>query len=298
MIKKVKLTKDIEESDRQIFDEMVFTGVMPSPEDTRDFTPAMVTAETKEFPEEYESPETEIFNQGSIGSCVAHSCSTALSKGEELKYKKHKEYSRGYIYGNRAALDFQGEGMYMRQALKQLNKCGDVYYEDFPYNKNYQEVKKLIAKEKNVLAQKAAPHAIVNYYRCYSEMDIKDAIFNRGGCLICVPVYTDFARNLARTKTNVLRGYHAMIIVGWTKEGQWIVQNSWGKLWGYDGKLLMNKDYPVDEYWGINVNANIDLNDNIDPTPVDNIFVKIVRAIGNFFKNLCTPKAKKSENKE
>jgi len=287
MIKKVRLTKDIKELDKQIFDQIVFDGVMPSPEDTRDFTPAMVAAEVREFPEEYEAPETEILNQGSVGSCVAHSCSTALSKGEEVNYEKHKEYSRGYIYGNRADTDFKGEGMYMRQALKQLNKCGDVYYTDFPYNKKYPEVQKLIEAEKDALAEKAAPHKIINYYRCYTEEDIKAAVMDRGGCLICVPVYTDFARNLTKTKTKELRGYHAMIIVGWTAEGQWIVQNSWGQNWGYDGKLLMSKDYPVDEYWGITVNENKDLSDDpIEPKPVENWLTRFLRAIKEFFKKI------------
>ena len=291
MIKKVRLTKNIKELDKQVFDKIVFDGVMPSPEDPRDFTPAMVVAEVREFPEEYEAPATEILNQGSVGSCVAHSCATALAEGEEVNYKAHKEYSRGYIYGNRTDTDLQGEGMYMRQALKQLNKCGAVYYTDFPYNKKYPEVKKLIEKEKEALAKKAAPHKIINYYRCYTEEDIKAAVMDRGGCLICVPVYSDFARNLTKTKTNKLSGYHAMIIVGWTKEGQWIVQNSWGQYWGYDGKLLMAKDYPVNEYWGITVNENHDLSgDPIEPKPVENWFVRIFRAIKEFFKKLFAKK--------
>lgn len=288
MIKKIRLTKDIKELDKQIFDQVVFDGAMPSPEDDRDFTPAMVTAEVREFPEEYEAPATEILNQGSIGSCVAHSCATALAEGEEVNYEKHKEYSRGYIYGNRAATDSQGEGMYMRQALKNLNKSGAVYYPDFPYNKTYPEVKALIEKDAEELAKKAEPHKIINYYRCYTEEDIKAAVMDRGGCLICVPVYTDFARNLSKTKTNKLRGYHAMIIVGWTKEGQWIVQNSWGKSWGYDGKLLMNTDYPVNEYWGITVNSNTDLGDDVKPAPVENWFIRFLRAIKDFFKKLFT----------
>ncbi len=283
MIKKIKLSKEMKDLDMRVFEFVSFDGTTPSPEDDRDYTPAMVVSEIREFPEEYEAPETEILSQGSIGSCVAHSCATALSSGEKTTYHKFNKYSRGYIYGNRAILDHQGEGMHIRQALKQLNHCGDVFYEDFPYNKKYPEVKALIEENKEKLAKKALPHAIINYYRCYTEADIKEAIMDKGGCIICVPVYTDFSRNLSKSKTKKLRGYHAMVIVGWTKDGQWIVQNSWGVNWGYEGKLLMDKNYPVSEYWGITVNSP----DNTEAVEKkDNFFVRLFKSIIKFFKSI------------
>ena len=250
--------------DNDIFKSMNFSGVQPSPDDDRDFL-ACTTKKVKKFPSQYISKRTEILDQGIYSSCVAHACASALAQGDEILCGKHNEYSRGYIYGNRRDTDTQEEGMIIRQALKQLNHCGDVLYEDFPYNKRYPRVKRLIEKDKENLAAKALPYAIKEYFRCYGEDEIKDTIMQYGSVIICVPIYNNFGRDLSMpdttNKKTKVKGFHAMIVIGWNKEGKWIVQNSWGKNWGYDGTLLMDPDYRVYEWWGIKT-ANVNINDN------------------------------------
>ena len=244
--------------DNDTFKKMSFNGVIPSDEDKRDYTPDMVAAAAVPIPEEYEAPSIAILNQGNVGSCVAHSCAEAMMLQEETTLLSHRNYSRGYIYANRRPTDYQGSGMQMRQALKQLNKCGDVLYEDFPFNMEYPAIKTLMTNPEG-LAAKALEYAIYDYYRCYEVDDIKRAIMSRGGVLVCVPVYDSFARDLHKPyPEDKLEGYHAMVIVGWTADGRWIVQNSWGKTWGYKGKLLMDPDYPVREYWAITLNPSLE----------------------------------------
>lgn len=264
--------------DKQIFEQQKFTSLL-SPKDDRDFNLEKVSKLIVEFPEEYESKQTEILNQGQVGSCVAHSCASTMMTCEEHSVEKHNNYSRGYIYANRRDTDYQGEGMYPRQALKQLNKCGDVLYDDFPYNIEYPEIKQKLKGIEDELAEKASEHKIVNYYRCYTNDDIKSTIINRGACIICVPVYENFGRDLEKPEGK-LRGYHAMTIIGWTKD-YWIVQNSWGKNWGYKGKLHMSYDYPWDEAWGMSVTL-----DNINPVPERTWLEKLILIIKNWFKNL------------
>lgn len=201
------------QQDKEIFKKIKFGNTKPSPEDARDFV-ASVSLKKVKLPKEFLTPKTEIVDQGYVGECVACSCATALAQGEELFTKAHNIYSRGYIYGNRKPTDAQGEGMIVRQALKQLHNCGDVFYQDFPYDKYYSIVKKLIEERKEELAAKALPNAILDFYRCYTIDQIKTTIMERGGVLICVPVYSDFARDLHKTTANDLEGYHAMIIVG------------------------------------------------------------------------------------
>ena len=269
-MKKLKFKRPSDEMlkrDAEIFHQVEFSGVLPSPEDARDFVARSVNIFN--LPDEYLAPDTEILNQSSIGSCVAHACAQAMSHYEQSNAGNHNDYSRGYIYGNRRETDHQDEGMITREALKNLNHCGDVLYDDFPYNKKYPEVKKLIAENSEELAKLAAEHKIIEYFRCYDEFQIKDAIMNNGGVIVCVPVYSDFGRDLHKTKTDKLTGHHAMLIVGWTKDNKWIVQNSWGALWGYEGKLLMDFDYPANEYWAISIET-----DNIKPKK-KNIFKKI-----------------------
>ena len=207
--------------DKQIFEQQLFNMEL-SPEDKRDWTVSDVVKAVVEIPEEYKSKTTEILNQGSVSSCVAHSCATTMMTCEEKELKKHNNYSRGYIYANRATLDFKGEGMYPRQALKQLNKCGDVLYDDFPYNIEWPKILEQLEKSgKEELAIKASDHKIISYFRCWDDYDIKLAILKYGACLIAVPVYTSFSRDLHKPEPeDKLRGYHAMVVVGWTKDGK------------------------------------------------------------------------------
>lgn len=266
--------------DREIFEHQVFNMEL-SPEDKRDYKVEDVVKAVVALPEEYESKGTAILNQGSVGSCVAHSCATTMMTCEEKELNSHNDYSRGYIYANRAATDFKGEGMYPRQALKQLNKYGDVLYEDFPYNIEWPKILEQLEKSgKDELAIKAADHKIVSYFRCWDEYDIKTAVVKYGACLIAVPTYTDFSRNLHKPAAGAtLRGHHAMVVVGWTKDGRWIVQNSWGKNWGYKGKLYMDFDYKIEEAWGICVSP-----DNVEPELT--LWQKFVKWLKNLFKNL------------
>ena len=255
MIDRDNVTEKDLEHDSEIFSHIKFDHVQPSPFDERDYNLASINESTlgSHFPKEYDGISSKILNQGAISSCVAHASATSLNIGEYIFNDIQLNFSPGFIYGNRGDNDYKGEGMYLRQALKQLNKSGCVLYEDFPYNLPYDDVEHLIFKKKNKLLEKAKKYAIKNYYRCYTERDIKDCIIVRGGVLITIPIYTNFGRDLHKPKKKTLIGYHSMIIIGWTEDDKWIVQNSWGKKWGYDGKLLMDFDYPVDEYWGITV---------------------------------------------
>lgn len=309
MFKFKKATNRQLKKDNKIFKKYKFDEVKESPIDVRDYTLEQAfskkvacfnlentdTVELKEeFPDEYESEKLPILNQGNVGSCVAHALASALTAGEKANDFKDHDYSRGYIYGNRSSKDYKGDGMYIRQALKQLNKCGDVLYVDFPYNKKYSEIIKLIEIRKDELAKKALPNAIESYYRCYTENEIKKSIMVNGCAIVSVTVYSDFARDLHKTKTHINNGCHCMIIVGWTKDNKWIVQNSWSSLWGYKGKLLMDFDYPMNECWGIIIN-DVNVEDNIKEKTIVRIFAfikSIFKIIGIWITDIFKKKRK------
>ena len=246
--------------DKKLFEKYFVDGCQPSPIDVRDYTIEMVAMAEAPLPETYLCASMKVLNQGSVGSCVAHACATAMGYGEKKGgATTAHDFSRGFIYGNRKGTDYQGEGMYIRQALKQLNHCGDCEYEDFPYNETYPNVKKKIDKDKENLYAKAEPFKIVNYFRCYTNDEVKRALLNQGAVVISIPIYSSFSADCPMpSEKDTYKGGHAMCVIGWDETG-WIIQNSWSKSWGKKGTLHLPYEYPINEFWGITVNANVPL---------------------------------------
>ena len=228
-------------------------GVIHSPIDERDYKVSdviKVKPVTESFPEEFcLNYNGEIKDQGMIGSCVAHSLAYTREITEEKQTSKYNKFSAGYIYGNRDVTDYMGEGMIPREALSCLVKFGDVYYDNFPYNDRYQEVRAKIDLDKDNLTNLAFPNRISTYYRCYSEEDIKYALTNFGAISICIAVYSSFydigidgnyiMKDIDYSKENYY-GMHEVTVIGWTKENNMIVLNSWGKEWGDNGKFYIS----------------------------------------------------------
>lgn len=265
--------------DKKLFEKYFSDGCKQSPPDDRDYTIDMVAmADTVTLPETYLCTGMKVLDQGAIGSCVAHACATAMGYGEKRGGKAAHDFSRGFIYGNRKATDYQEEGMYVRQALKQLNHCGDCEYTDFPYNETYPQVKARIDADKENLYAKAEPFKILNYFRCYSDNEVKRALMNQGAVVISIPVYDSFAAECPLpAKDDEYRGGHAMCVVGWDETG-WLIQNSWSKTWGNKGILHLPYDYPITEFWGITVDPTL-------PEPEkENWLSRLLEGISRFFK--------------
>ena len=251
-------------------------GYIPSPPDDRDYTLETVCAlDDEELPEEYiTDKEVPVLNQGANSDCVAHAIAVAIAHGQYKAEGKFNDFSRGYSYGNRKLTDAQGEGMIVRQALKNCNHDGDCLNIVFPYRGTYPKMKAKIAEKPKEYAREAAKSKIVNYCRLYSEREIKKAIMRQGAVVIGTTLFEGFGTHVkVPTKDSKKTGGHAMCCVGWNKEG-WIIQNSWGSLWGDHGYCYMPYEYPADEWWGITVSTTI-------PQPEKDSFLK--RLI-NFFK--------------
>ena len=270
--------------DKKYLQKYDLTGCIPSPPDERDYTAETVALAEAPRPETYIQTGMTVLNQGSIGSCVAHACATALGYGEKTGGKTPHDFSRGFIYGNRRSTDHQGEGMYIRQALKQLNHCGDCEQKVFPYNETYPKVKARIEKNKENLLKQAEPFKILNYFRCYSNDEVKRALLNQGAVVISIPVYESFAGDCPIPGIGEkMNGHHAMCVVGWDKTG-WLIQNSWSKGWGNKGNLHLPYNYPINEFWGVTIDPNY-------PEPKkDNVLTRIVNAIGRLFNLLFSRK--------
>lgn len=233
-------------------------GCLDSPEDKRDFSFDDVCSIGEPLPERYLTEgDVKVLNQGSTSMCVAFACSTAMKFGEhKAGFKNHHDFSRGMIYGNRRDTDYQGEGMYIRQALKQLNHDGDCMEENFSCHGKYLTVKEKFKTKEDSLREIAKPYIISNYFRCYTQEEVKRAVMNQGAVIVSINIYNGFGAKVKLPKEGEKsRGGHAMCCIGWDETG-WIVRNSWG-YYTPQGNVHIPYDYPINEWWGITVNKNV-----------------------------------------
>lgn len=113
--------------------------------DSRDYT---LKAPLTIFPKEYELKMPKVKNQWSISSCVAFALSLVLEYYAKKEHNIDIELSTDYIYGNRENSTHKGEGMVIRDALKNAQSYGDATYMDYPYNTEVPEViQKFISRD-------------------------------------------------------------------------------------------------------------------------------------------------------
>lgn len=225
-------------------------------EDKRDYKMKVTgIAKASTYPDEYQIKMPRIKNQGAVNSCVAHSLSTFL---EECYKNENQYFSVGFIYGYRPEEYYQGEGMYPREALKTLQKVGDVKQNDFPYNKEIPEVKNLVDKNIERLEPIANNYKIDSYARIYTKDEIKKCLYNDCPVPISIPVYNNLSIDkdgIIKQAEGEIEGYHMVILYGWNEKG-YLLQNSWGINWGNNGCAILPYDYEIDSAWAISTIKN------------------------------------------
>jgi C1A family cysteine protease len=236
----------------QVNDEFGY-GALLSPIDKRDYTLSKVE---NAFPLEFKLKGLpHIKNQSIISSCVAF----ALSYINEIYYQREtgefREFSVGYIYGNRNDMEYKGKGLFVRDALKTLMNDGNVFYSDLPYNQEVPKIIETVSINKPKLKDKAYLNRISGFARVNTEEEIKTSLLAGIPIIASYPVYKrafscDFNGNMGiPDETDKHTGNHAVLIVGWTKDDKYIIQNSWGVLFGQGGYAKIPMEYPSNEMW-------------------------------------------------
>ena len=262
-------------------------GCIKSPVDLRDYKP--VLAITGQLPDKFmiETNNNSVLDQGSIGSCVAHSLAALL----EIEYKD--TYSTGWIYGYRPFGYTQGIGMSPREALKTLQKVGNVPHSNFPENIEMNDAKKLVDQRFNELKELAGNCKIAAYAKLSGEGEIKTFLYNNK---VPIPIAISTKNMELDNLTNTLmipnvhtNSSHMIIIIGWNETG-FIVQNSWGKSWGINGTATLPYEYKINEAWGITLKQ-----DTQNPA-VKKPFFYFIREL--IMKGIQSSKLKKQMKKE
>ena len=232
-------------------------GAIPSPQDPRDYTVAMIAKAPAQIPESFCLPNLpEIYDQNGYGMCCAFA-TASIKEWQEYKERGARvRYSPGFIYANRKDGDYTGEGMQPREGLKNLCSDGVCSFDDMPTMGDYPTCYAYLSQHPEV-RPKATPQKIASYVRAYTDAEIKTAIMATGPVLVVIAVYDSFYQAGADGVVppvglnESIKGYHAMYIVGWRKN-DWITPNSWGKTWGDNGKCYLPFGYKgITEVWGI-----------------------------------------------
>ena len=153
-------------------------GALPEYIDVRDYT--LKKTNKEDFPLEFLLHPGEVKSQGPVGSCVAHSIAEVVEYFNKEQEKTADKFSTGFIYGNRRNSLNKGSGMYVREALHNTCKYGDVLLKDFNENKEVPEVIQLFEERFEQLKDKAYPNRISTYFRLKTEEDIKYALLHYG----------------------------------------------------------------------------------------------------------------------
>lgn len=229
-----------------------YYGAKPSKKDKRDFRIATVA---QAFPQSFELPLPVIKNQGSVGSCVAHSTSYLA----EYQLPKTDDYSLdrvsvGWIYGYRPNGYYKGEGMYPRDAMKTVQKVGVLRHKDFPFNEEVPIIINRVNSNLSSLMSKANLNQIPTYFQLKTTEEIKTCLMKFGPVSVMFPVHAEFMAPVDG-KIDVkglkqFQGYHQVSIYGWVGD-YWLIVNSWDVTWGNKGTALISMQYPWVEMWGM-----------------------------------------------
>lgn len=267
--------------------ERLFSNLV-SPYDVRDYR--IATTRT-EFPEKFSLETVSVKDQGSTGSCVAHACSSVVEFHNKKQEKTNTVFSTEFIYGYRPLGYYVGEGMYIRNALKTLQKVGDCPLADLKGNNECKEAMANVEANLEALKTAAYPHRISTYAKVDSVEEIKQALLDFGYVVVSMKWHKDYKlKNGVYTYTSdETRGNHCVVIYGWDERG-WLVHNSWGRSWGQGGRFVVPFDFKWREAWAVTDNI---INEGELKKPEENWWIKTFRPIINFFGNLFRKLAKK-----
>lgn len=261
-------------------------GLLPPKYDARDYALA-ASVRYDNLPQQFDLGIIAIKNQGSKPTCAAH----AMSELIEYHYyhtdnKQYKKFSTEFIYGSRDDDMYMGNGMYLRETLKIAQKKGDVFYEDLPGNNDVTQAVENVRVRKMSLLPKAYPHRISTYYSISSINELKYALFHHGPVLAGMKIYdhASWANNTYRYTTNDTWSGHAVLIMGWNEQG-WIVQNSWGVLWGDKGRFYIPYSTNFNDVFMEVYGVTDDINEVSEPAQ-EKMCIKLFYPIINWFKNL------------
>lgn len=173
--------------------------------------------------------------------------------------------------------------MRIRDALNTLLKYGNVYEGDCGGNHDYAEAMNKVSKDVDHLKELAYPHRISSYFKLKSVDEVKTALVKYGVVVVSMNVYDGhkLVNDIYTYDSTKDYGTHCVFIYGWNENG-WLVQNSWGYLYGGNGRFIIPFDFKFNEMWGITDSITDGVNKPQRNNTLDLIY-KLINKIVNIF---------------
>lgn len=174
--------------------------------------------------------------------------------------------------------------MIVRDALEAIRLYGDVYKYSYVLNDNAEVPDAITQFEENKddLYKEGYAHRISQYCRVDDENTIKASLMAGNPVVVAMKWYSDMkvVNGVLTTSYEKYTGGHCMIIYGWNERG-WKVQNSWGKLWGNNGTVIIPYDIELRECWTLT-------DDIIESVVVKKPFsYRYIKFIAKFINKIC-----------
>lgn len=193
-----------------------------TPIDERDYPISMAFDEDEDIvlPDRFETSFQPPFAKQVANNCVAQTLANIM---EVMYYKYtevHRDFSVGFIYGNRYEGQGKGEGMSGYTACSNLCKDGDIFAEMFENPGTAPSIIDAVAKFKEEHPEwKDKAYIPKMYIRTTDEEKAKAFIYKYDIPVMAIAKLSEFS---------IGDDLHAMALYGW--EGKTaIMQNSWGE---------------------------------------------------------------------
>ena len=215
-------------------------GAIPSKKDIRDYKLNTQVLSATKVPDKLLLKHVPIKNQGNFPTCAAHTLCELIEYHNREQEGAFTRFSTDFIYGLRFEGDYMGDGMYIRDALKNIQNYGDVTYRQMSGNSNVGTAVPKVMAELETLKPLAYPNRISTYYRINSINELKYALANDGPVAVGMWWFDNATLTIMNGKPVYMYGFpesksgHAVLVVGYDDVG-FILQNSWGASWGKNG---------------------------------------------------------------
>jgi C1A family cysteine protease len=191
--------------------------------------------------------------QGNANSCVAHALGLAYETEQRRQNNVEYDSSEQQLYYDariKGSLFPKDIGCYPRDALSIALNNGIAPEKLCAYNSNN------INNTPDAYANAFKPFfKIKSYHKILNINAVREEIARGHPVIFNIPVYQSLftcpGEIRLPNKNDVVLGYHEMTIIGYDNAcvnldkstGAFLIQNSWGKSWGFNGKAWLPYDW-------------------------------------------------------